>query len=70
MLTTFRPSQMPPSGGRFRPAIPLLSPARKGALSGERWIRHQRRRKAIVTALWCLAVSIAAIAIALLMPAA
>jgi hypothetical protein len=37
-------------------------------LVGERWIRHQRRRKAVVTMLWCLALSIAFIAIAFLVP--
>jgi hypothetical protein len=37
-------------------------------LVGERWIRHQRRRKTVVTVLWCLALSIAFIAIAFLVP--
>jgi len=43
-------------------------PNRKVDLVGERWIRRQRRRKTVVTVIWCLALSIAFIAIAFLVP--
>jgi hypothetical protein len=41
--------------------------AREESLSGARLLRYRQRRKMLATAFWCLAVSIAAIAIALLM---
>ncbi|HZL17556.1 MAG TPA: hypothetical protein VFG23_07420 [Polyangia bacterium] len=43
--------------------------AREASLTGARLLRYRQRRKTVVTAIWCLAVSIAAITIAcLIMP--
>jgi hypothetical protein len=40
--------------------------AREAKLNGARLLRYRQRRKTLVTAFWCLAVSIAVIAVALL----
>jgi hypothetical protein len=55
-----------PPAIRYQPWSRRFIQAREGSLTGARLLRHRQRRRALVTAIWCLALSIAAIAIALL----
>jgi hypothetical protein len=55
-----------PPAIRYQPWSRRFILAREANLAGARLLRHRQRRKALVTALWCLAASIAAITIALL----
>lgn len=52
---------------RYQPWTRRFILAREASLSGARLLRHRQRCKALVTAIWCVVVSIAAITIALLL---
>jgi hypothetical protein len=56
-----------PPAVRYQPWSRRFILAREAKLNGARLLRYRQRRKGLVTAFWCLAVSIAAIAVALLM---
>jgi hypothetical protein len=51
---------------RYQPWGRRFILAREAKLNGARLLRYRQRRKTLAAALWCLAVSIAIIAIALL----
>jgi hypothetical protein len=55
-----------PPAVRYQPWSRRFILAREAKLNGARLLCYRQRRKTLVTALWCLAVSIAVIAIALL----
>jgi hypothetical protein len=65
-LETSRAKHPPTPAIRYRPWGRRFIEAREASLSGARLLRYRQRRKTIVTAVWCLAVSIAAITVALL----
>jgi hypothetical protein len=60
-----RTKPLRPPAIRYQPWSRRFILAREAKLHGARLLRYRQRRKALVTALWCLAVSVAVIAAAL-----